>query len=363
MPVDHHQRRHQQPRGQQAVGRRAVLVELAERLREQPVARRSHRDLALQQDPAIERAQAGDHRPGSHQVVAPVAHQDPRRVGERRGGAGQHLRRHQALHRSDREDVEGRRGQRAEQGRTGNGAARILDVVGRHGGRLQADERPQGQRRGGGDRLGIAHVRQLAARRDRQVLGIEVEPAEDTDQQQRQQLEDGQQVLHHAEGADASQVDQGAQPDRGDGHADHQQRIRQRRDEYPQVADQGHGDRRVADPGGFPVGPGAQVAGEAAETVAGIGVGAAGAGVDPRQAGEGQRQQHRAGARHQPAEQAEPAERRQAGGKQEDSRTDHVADHQRAAGPEPHAALAGLLSPRHRHPLACRPHSFMHSTV
>ncbi|MNP01912.1 hypothetical protein D3C76_937400 [compost metagenome] len=179
-----------------------------------------------------------------------------------------------------------------------------------------------------------------------------MEPAENPHQQQRHQLEHGEEVLHHREGGDAAQVDEGAEPDRADRRGDHQHRIGERRDEHPQIADQGHRDGRVADPRCLPVGPRAQVAGKGAEAVAGVGIRPAGTGIQPRQAGEGEGQQHRAGGGDQPAEQAQAAKGRQAGRQQEHAGTDHVADHQGRAAPEPHAALLGCALLRHRFPLA-----------
>ena len=164
-------------------------------------------------------------------------------------------------------------------------------------------------------------------------------PAKHTDQHQRDQLEQGQQVLHHTKGADAAQIDQGAQPDRPDGRGHHQQRVLEGRNKHLQVAHQRHGNGRIADPGGLPIGPGTQIAGKAAETIAGIGVGPAGGGIEACQAGKGQGQQHRTDTGNQPAHQAQAAESRQAGRQQKYPGADHIADHQGRAGPEAHTTF------------------------
>jgi hypothetical protein len=171
------------------------------------------------------------------------------------------------------------------------------------------------------------------------ALPREDDRGEQDDGGERQELERRDGDLETSREPRAEAVDQGQQPEDAERppHA-------VRRDEWeegPERRDHAgrHGD--VADPQRNPIGPGDDEADERSERLAAIGIGAAGFGKGSRQPGEDDRQAHRAADREQPAQHPRPAERRQAGGQQIDSRADHVADDERQADPEAEGAGVG----------------------
>ena len=213
----------------------------------------------------------------------------------------------------------------------------ILDLVGRHRRRLEADERPQRQRRRGGQEADARAV----GRERLVVAAVDEEQADDADDGQRHELQDGRDELYRAALAGAEDVRARQQPDEGDADERAEQLVRAGGGpEHGEVADERDRDGRVAGPDRDPVAPGGLEADEVAERALRIGVGTAGARERAAEVGEDQREQDGAGAGEGPADHRNGSglgsER---GGKQEDARADHVADHERGGHPEAHRPL------------------------
>ena len=258
-------------------------------------------------------------------------------VGERACRRGELAGRDDAHDRHRREDVEQRRGDRAEDRGARDRALGVLDLVGRDGRRLEADERPQRERRGGGQQAEAG-----AVRRERLVVAaVDEEQSDDADDGQRDELEHRGDELHHAALARTEDVREGQQPDQRDGRQRAEQVVvADRGPEDGEVADERDGDRRVAGPDRDPVAPRGLEADEVAERPLGVGVRPTGARQRAPEVGEHERQQHRAGARDEPAEQGDRASRAgERGGQQEDARADHVADDEGRGHPQAHRSL------------------------
>ena len=177
-----HEQGHQDAGDDQAEHWRAAAAGPREHGREQPVAGGRHRDLALQQDPAVEGAERRDDGADRDRVARPAAEHLPGGVRERGVGAGQGGGGDDPHDRDRAEDVDQRGEQGAEDGRAWDGALGVLDVPGRDGRRLQADERPQGQGRGGRDR---AEGRPAAGVERAEVAALDEQQPHRGDRQQR----------------------------------------------------------------------------------------------------------------------------------------------------------------------------------
>ena len=213
-------------------------------------------------------------------------------------------------------------------------------LAGRDGGRFQPQERPHGQRRQGRDGGEPGMLRDVAAiGHDGEILGMEEKPAADGDQHQRDQLQDGADILHQAEDPQPAQIDEGQQPQQADGDRGACHRMGQLGEEHGEIADHRYRDRRIADPGRLPIAPGAQETGKIAIGRPGIDMRAAGRGNDGGELGEHEGQRQRRADGDGPTPQRQGAVGCEDRGQHENAGADHVAHHQRDATPQTHGLL------------------------
>ena len=172
---------------------------------------------------------------------------------------------------------------------------------------------------------------------------MDEEPADDADEEQRQELEDDGDVLEPRHLADPDQVDDGGhpQPDQGDAPVLHAARVVPV-EEGVDVEHPGRDDGRVAGPRLDPVAPADQVAGEVTELVARVGVEPAVAvGHALRELAEQHGQEHRADGDDGENGDAHGAGAREHGGHGEDAGPDDAADDEPGRGGQPEGV--GLL--------------------
>jgi hypothetical protein len=256
------------------------------------------------------------------------------------------------------DEVQHGRRERPEDGCPRDRLLGVLDLLRRNGRRLEPDERPEGERGGGVD----VPVEPAGGRRERRVVAaLDEEEAEQADDGQRHELQHRRQHLGDAGLAGAGDVHQSEQPHCPDRDCGREPVLGVHvAPEDAEVAGEGDGDRRVADPRRDPVGPGRLEADEVAERAAGEVVRPAGLRVRAPEVGEDEREQHRADAGEDQRE-----DRRRAGfagedrRQREDARADHVADHECGGHPEAHGPLQARLRRRraaHRGRRGCDSH-------
>ena len=212
--------------GDQAVDRACgACRQLAEELREQPVLGRRQRHTRRQQRPPVQAAERRDHADHRDPLAPRPTEDRGRRVGERRVRVLQRRERDDPHDGHGRDDVDERRDRRAQVGRPRDRPLGVLHLLGRHGRRLEPDERPQREPDRHRDaleqreRVTSEPSRRLQERRE--VIGLEVEQADDADQRERDELEDRRHELDPAALTDAQDVDEREQPDRADGEERH----------------------------------------------------------------------------------------------------------------------------------------------
>ena len=207
-----------------------------------------------------------------------------------------------ARHHADgADDVDDAGEQGARHRRARDRALGIADAAGGNRRALQAEERPQRQRRRGGD--AAARSRGRRSPRSRSATGSRTNsPATPTTASGRifrtvvttctrpavRTPRTLTAVSSHSVADGERRRRDGVPDDRGE--------------ERIEVADERHRERGVRAPHRNPVAPGDEEPGEVAERLARVGVRTAGRGVQPRQPREDQREQDRAGRRDEPAD-------------------------------------------------------------
>ena len=179
-----------------------------------------------------------------------------------------------------------------------NRALGILDLAGGDCRRLEADERPEREWRGGRDRAPGS----LGGER-RQVVAVDEEEPDHADDREGHELEDRGDDLNRAGLACARDVDQCQQPDHRDAHECREQIVgSQVTPEDGEVTDERHGDCGVPRPGGNPVAPGGLEPDEVAEGTTRVRVRASGSREGAPETREDEGQQHGSHAGEDPAD-------------------------------------------------------------
>ncbi|AIA06959.1 hypothetical protein DC74_6524 [Streptomyces noursei] len=331
--VDHGQGAGQHRGGQHPEGRHpAPLGE--ERGREEAVLGGRVRGLRAHQRPAVERADDGDHRGGRDERSAPVAAEHRvHGVGERCLGVDQLVVRDGAEDRRGAQEVDHGGADGAQDGGPADVALGVADLAGAHRGRLHAHvavEQDRGRR--GQPAQGAAAA--LVERPE--LVRVEEEQADDRDEQQRHELQHRGDQLDRADVAGAREVGERRQPQCA--QRDHQVDAAGgvAGEEHVDVADGGHRQCGVADPGHGPVRPGGEEPGEVAERLAGVDVGPAGVGMALGEPPEDQGEGDRAEGEDAEGDQADGAEGGDRGRQQEDAAADDVAHDQGGGRQEVH---------------------------
>lgn len=192
-------------------------------------------------------------------------------------------------------------------------AFRVADLARAHGGRLHAEVAEE-QDRGGGRRPAEPA---LAGR----VEGAEIRRVEGGEtghrgHHQGDELEDGGNELDGADVPGPGQVGERGQPLDGERAGEGEAGGPAEGPQHVEVSDGGDGEGGVADPGGDPVRPGGQEAGEVTESLARVDVRAAGARVAAREPAEDQGQGDRPDRQHGEGDQADRPVGRHGGGDQ-----------------------------------------------
>ncbi len=145
--VHQHDDRDERAGDEQRVVGRAVARLVREQLGKHLLLRQHARHLALDEDPAVERAEAADECEQREQARCAVAPEQAHSVRERRVRSGELRAGNQQDHDGAGHDVDERSHHRAPQRRERNVALRVDDVVRRHGRGLEPEQTPQRERR------------------------------------------------------------------------------------------------------------------------------------------------------------------------------------------------------------------------
>ena len=146
-------------------------------LREEPVLRGGQRHAALDQDPAVERAEGRDHRDGGDDLAG--RHAEDRGAEDACAASANGAFEFASVARGMTPMIATvaitYRPSSASVPRIvarGSVRSRILDLLGRHRGRLEAQERPQRQRGGERDRVPVADERDVVRVERREVAAV-----------------------------------------------------------------------------------------------------------------------------------------------------------------------------------------------
>ncbi len=324
-----HQGSHLQGAQDQTLLGYAVLVHFTVDFREVAIVGGTLARLAYQHHPGTERGEAGQGGEGRDERCRPATEDGGRGHGKR-GAGGSHFTcwEHAADH-LGREDVDNTRDTGTQHGGERYGALGILHHAGRDGGRFNTDERPEADQHGADDRMQVAAtggVPVLAVNR-----GIKVAPAHQSGTHHRQQDQYQTQSTESAHPATAKQVDEGEDPDSGDGGCSGRDRAVENGEEDGEVGDAGNGDGQVTDPVGVVV-EHTGLETEYRRNFTGVGNGATLLRVLGSEAGENEGEAHGAYQTDSPAEYRNGTYVGQCRRQQCDTAPHHVAGHYTCTG-------------------------------
>ena len=232
-----------------------------------------------------------------------------------------------AEHHERSEHVDDRGHDGADDGGTRNGSFRIAYVFRGNGCRLEADERPECERR----RCGDGAVDRILRRVER----TEVRPLH-VEQSHHGHDGEGDELCHRGDElrdpalTDADHIDGGAQPNRTNGDDCREHIVGpQAVPVLAEVAHERDRDRGITDPRRDPIPPRLLEADEVTECAAAVHVRPAGLRVRPSESCEDERQENRTNGGDAERDEAHRSVGAEAGRQQEHPRSDHVADDER----------------------------------